>query len=299
MRRKLVKQAGKAYTVTLPISWIREKGLDAGDEIELLEQESRLILSTNQKTVGKKLEFSIQGFPVGMRYRYLTAAYTLGADEALIKVDLNKIPDMDELMGYTVIDQKDDIIHVQDIGGNSNEDLDLIFKRLFQILLRYFEKARDDITGKQEMSKERIRYFDGEINKLTFYLQRAVMKKTMTSSIEGKLLFAYSYVLEGIGDEILRMWRLTTESKIKVDKKLSDVFDIVFKGLELSFAMYYRFSEKVSKDLVKTKGNFRKIAYPIMERGQMPSRIIMHLNKIFDDAYGMNDLAMMREFNNR
>ena len=299
MKRKLVKQGGKAYTVTLPISWIRERGLEAGDEIDVFEQESRLILSSNRGVKNKTLSFSIQNFTLGMRYNYLTAAYLLGVDELFIDVDEDKIPEMNEVMGYTILDQKGSTIHVHDIGGNTREDLEVIFKRVFQILIRYFIQAKDDIVGKQTTSASAIRRYDHEINKLTFFLQRAVMKKTMSSSVDGKLLFAYSYALEKIGDEILRMWKLVSESKPEIDENLQKVFDLVSQGLELSFAVYYRFSDKNVKSLSDLKIKFKKKAFSLFGNDEISSRLLMHLTKIFDDSYDLTNLAIMREFNKK
>ena len=35
MKRKIIKQAGQAYTVTLPINWVRSFALDTKTEIDI------------------------------------------------------------------------------------------------------------------------------------------------------------------------------------------------------------------------------------------------------------------------
>ena len=59
MRRKLVKQGVNALTVTLPAKWIEKKGLKAGDEIDVVEEENKIeIYSDTLKEVKKKNNLS-------------------------------------------------------------------------------------------------------------------------------------------------------------------------------------------------------------------------------------------------
>ena len=48
MRRKIIKQGLGGYTVSLPISWVREQGLKARDDILIEEQKGNLIISASE-----------------------------------------------------------------------------------------------------------------------------------------------------------------------------------------------------------------------------------------------------------
>ncbi|MGM5480341.1 MAG: AbrB/MazE/SpoVT family DNA-binding domain-containing protein [Nanobdellota archaeon] len=296
MKRKIVKQAGKAYTITLPISWVRERGLDAGDEIELIAQERNLLLETKQTTTQSKRTLSTKGLPLATKYSFIAATYARGIDELTVKTDDSTFPNINEYLGYVVIGQSNNIFTIQDINTSINEDLDLIFKRTFQIILKYFTQASNDICGKQESNYTKIRNIDSEINKLSFFLQRAVMKKNISSSAQGKIYFAYSYALEKIGDEILRLWRLMTEEKVVVDDNLKEIFSLVEKTLNKSFSLYYCFDIKLLKELRVLKEQFRTKAFSSFSKNRSYSLMLLYLTKIFDDSYDLTHLSLMHHF---
>ena len=297
MKRKIVKQAGSAHTITLPIHWVRERNLDAGDEIDILEREKDLLIQTDNSVKTVKQEISVVNFPLGTRHAYIAAAYCRGIDEIDLTIDKNVFPDLAEYLGYVIVDHKNNKMKIQDMNANIHEDIDIIFKRTFQIILRYFNQATTDISGEQKSNIEQIRNFDREINKLAFFLQRSVMKKTMESSSKGKLLFAFSYALEKIGDEILRMWRLTTERKVVVTKDIEELFTIVNDVLQESFSLYYRFDINTIFRLKKLKENYRSKAYPLFDGDGSTSMLLMFLTRIFDDCYDLTHLSLMKEFN--
>lgn len=297
MKRKLVKQAGKALTLTLPIDWLRERNLQAGDELELIKRDRSLLITTDHVVAPKKLSISLKGVPFGTRYAFLAAAYARGIDELTIDTDKGVYPDLGEYLGYVVLDQSDTKLVIHDMNAGISEDIDLIFKRTFQIIMRYFDSATKHLAGDGEVvSMERIRDFDREINKLALFLQRAVMKKTMPSSTQGKLLFAYSYALERIGDEILRLWRLAVQEDIHISKEVQELFPLVANMLNKSFALYYRFNEKNIHELRRLKTKFREQAYPLFKKDANMSRFLMHLCNIFEETYDLKHLALMKEF---
>ena len=57
MKRRIIKQGNNSYTLTLPISWIKENHLRGGDEIEIDEEDSKLIISLSKDQ--RKVEISL------------------------------------------------------------------------------------------------------------------------------------------------------------------------------------------------------------------------------------------------
>ena len=45
MRRRIIKQGNNSFRSTVPIKWIKENNLEAGDEIEVFEEDNQLIIS--------------------------------------------------------------------------------------------------------------------------------------------------------------------------------------------------------------------------------------------------------------
>ena len=59
MKRKLIPQKS-AFTITLPIDWIRDRNLKPADEIELIEEGNNLVLSTDKKASQDKIELNLE-----------------------------------------------------------------------------------------------------------------------------------------------------------------------------------------------------------------------------------------------
>ena len=49
MRRRIIKQGNNSFTSTVPIKWIKENNLEAGDEIEVFEEDNQLIISESAR----------------------------------------------------------------------------------------------------------------------------------------------------------------------------------------------------------------------------------------------------------
>ena len=48
MKRKIIKQGHNTLTVTLPSEWVKKLNLNAGDEIDLVEDNSSLVINGKQ-----------------------------------------------------------------------------------------------------------------------------------------------------------------------------------------------------------------------------------------------------------
>jgi len=44
MKRKIIKQGHNTLTITLPSEWVKKLNLNAGDEIEVYERDSGLVI---------------------------------------------------------------------------------------------------------------------------------------------------------------------------------------------------------------------------------------------------------------
>jgi len=298
MKRKLVKQAGQAVTITLPIQWIREHNLKAGDEIDIQENEKNLILQTENKTSQGKVTIDGRNFKrIRMTYHFLNAAYTKGIDEVTF-LSKKCFIDLQQQMGYAVIQQKGEEHTMQDISGTATEKIDDIFKRVFQMVITNYEKAMKDIFNEQKENHESIRQSDVEINKFTNFLERAIMKQTYADAATGKILFAFAFSLERIGDTILRLWRPIINYKsarqwVKNNKEAKELSTTTQTMLEKAFLLYYNPTAKVIEETIQLREKAREQGKTLLEKGKAVE-FVMHTLKIAEDAYDLTQLSLMK-----
>ena len=295
MKRKLVRQASQAVTITLPIEWVRTNNLKPGDEIDVQQHEKDLILASGKKTVGGSIKVKTTASPRKMRFIYINAAYAKGIDEIELELNKEAYPELDQEIGYAVVSQKDKKYTIRDVSGVSSEDLDEIFKRVFQMIIKFYDSAIEDIFGESKETYDTVSKMDHEINKFSLFLQRSIMKQSYPDPGLGKILFAYSFALEKIGDEILRLWRTNIQNKVKKDDKVKELVLLSKEGLAKAFAIYYQTSDEKIKESIKVREEIRRKSIQLLNINPDTAKFIMQAVKIAEDSYDLLHLSLMKK----
>lgn len=298
MRRKIIKQANQAYTLTLPISWIRDNNLDKKDsEVDVAIQNKSLIISNTGKVALKKAKLHIENPDGRALWSKFNALYAKGIDE--IEVSTNKesssliMSAISENMGYALVSQNKNQYIIRDIGGTNYSDLDEIFKRVFQMVLMFYDSAILDIFGEQKETRESLSKRDAEINKFCLYLQRAINKMSYADPVKGRILFTYSFMLEKMADEILRLWRTNIEQNIKKTKEVREIIDISRQGIDSIFDFYYTFNPEISLKIHNLKEKARKLTSSMSKIDAPTSRFLHYALQLVEDAADLTHLNLM------
>lgn len=297
-KRKVIKQANQAYTITLPIEWVRANNITGDSEIEVTPSEKSLILSHSGKTEMKKAKVDFSNLNSRSISRSINALYARGVDE--IEITSNKdigpelLKSMNQTIGFALVSQSGDKYIVKDIGGGNFENLEEIFKRVFQMILSFYDSAIKDIFGKEEEKLENLSVRDIEINKFCIFLQRAINKKSYPDPINGRVLFTYSFELERIGDEIQRLWRTNIKYKIKKTAKLKEIAELSLEGLSMAFDFYYRFNPAMAEKITNMREDVREQSLSLLKIDAHTARFARHIVKIIEDATDLSHLTIMR-----
>jgi len=296
MKRKLIKQANQAYTITLPIEWIRKNGLTGKEEIDLEVAEKSIIITTlAQKTI-QKTKLDAANISNRALYQNISALYVKGIDEIEITakneiLNLNEI--MSNLIGFAIISQKNNIYVIKDLNFGNYPDLDEIFKRVFQMILLFLESAINDVFSKQEEKLDSLKARDIEVNKFCLYLQRSINKKSYPDIIKGRALFTYSFELEKISDEIERFWRTNIKYHPEKKEDIKKIAELVLNGLEKAFDGLYGIDKKASEDIYALREKIREKSMQIKTKDANTIRMIRHLVKIVEEAADLNPLTLL------
>ena len=299
VRRKIIKQANQAYTLTLPINWIRENNLNKKDsEVDVSVQDKSLTVTNTGGISIKKFKFSLDNTNERALWTRFNALYAKGIDE--IEISSNKeissiiIESITQTLGYALVSQSKGIYVVKDIGGSNYSNIDEIFKRVFQMVLMFYDSAIEDIFGKEKETRESLSKRDEEINKFCLYLQRAINKMSYSDPVQGRILFTYSFALEKIGDEILRLWRTNIEQDIKKNDKIREIVNISRQGLDLVFDFYYSFNSEIGNKIHVLKDRARKLALSLDKIDGSTSRFIHYVLQIIEDSADLSHLNLMK-----
>ncbi len=296
MKRKVIKQADQAFTITLPIDWVRKNNIDKNSEVNVDIIEKSLIINSNNPISGGSIKVDFTGLHQRNIYRHIIALYTKGIDEIEIISDKDISPlimkTLNSLIGYGLISHKKDSYVIKEFGSSAYQNLDEIFKRVFQMILLFYEAAIKDIFGEEKETIDNLLARDLEVNKFCFYLQRAINKMSYQDPINGRILFTYSYVLEKISDEIERLWRLNIQHKPKKSKEIRELIELSKEGLSKAFNIYYQFNSSKLDDIYVIREKVREKSM-LKRIDPDTSRFIRHIVKIVEEAADLNHLTLM------
>ncbi|MEK6825193.1 MAG: AbrB/MazE/SpoVT family DNA-binding domain-containing protein [Nanoarchaeota archaeon] len=299
MKRKVITQAGgQAYTITLPIDWIRKNGISEKSELDLTDEGKSIIIRSQNNPIEAKALLNVEDWTERTLYVHLSALYARGIDEIIItsKKDISKgiTKSIAHLIGFALVSQQGSTYVIKDISGVNYPHLDEIFKRIFQMILLFYDAAAQDIFGKQQGTLEDLKARDIEVNKFCLYLERAINRMAYAETINGRIIFTYSFMLEKISDEIERLWRANIKYKVKKTKLLKEMIELSKEGLSKAFDLYYQFNSKDINEIYALRDKVREMSFSLSKIDGVTTRFAHHIVKIIEDAADLNHLTSMR-----
>lgn len=241
--RKVQLSGGTTYTVSLPKSWAREYGVEAGSLLHLRpEGDGTLVVdATDEDSHERTTRIDVSTYDVAEIREAVVAAYMIGFDQVTL-VDRNGYTDearrgvttvVGDLMGVTVEEMPDTRLVVRSLLDGSQMS---VRKSAIQLRLVTLAMQRDAATAIIEDDlhlAERVIERDTEADKifalLTRYFRQAmvdlqVLKQLDTSRPD---LFEYYYVarqFERIADHAEKVATIATNRPGPLDEKSMEAY---------------------------------------------------------------------------
>jgi len=292
MRRKIIQQAKQAYTITLPIEWVKSSKLKVGDEIEMISSGKDLIIKTDNKQFGGEITIDATNMNTRILYNYLNAAYSGGFDQVEVIYPNMEMLDLNQMIGFAVVNQKKDSCTIKDISGSTFENLDDIFKQVFQTVISFYEFAIEDISNEKKGTTSSIRKKDDDINKYTLFLERSMIKKGSTDSVMRKIMFTYAFELEKIGDNIFRIWDSEVLEE-KTDKTTIELLILSRQCCEKAFAVFYQTSPEKIKEILSLRDTVKTKTEQALKKHKNSRKAIIYALSIVEDCVDLTHLSLM------
>ena len=297
-KRKVIKQANQAYTITLPIEWVRQNGIDKDSEVEVSLADKSLIISNVGRVEIKKKTVNVTGLEKRTMTRIIQAIYAKGIDELELiskeEISSEIVRCLRDTIGFALVSHSGDRYVIKDVGGGNYSDLDEIFKRVFKMILLFYDSAVEDVFGKEKEDMTSVDSRDSEINKFCLYLERAISRMSYPDPINGRVLFAYSFCLEKIGDEIHRLWRTNIKYKVKKTPALKELVELSNEGLSKAFEFYYQFNPASAEKVYAIRESVRAKSLLLLKVDSHTMRFVRHAVKIVEDAADFSQLTLMK-----
>jgi phosphate uptake regulator len=180
MQRKLVQIGQHTLMAAIPSSWVKKHGLRKGDLVEFTEFENKLVVTANAEVYERKSSIHIPSPKIEIVWRMLQPTYTSGYDEVHITFDdpkvLTKIEEsMPQLIGFEIVEVKEDSITIKSISAQLDEELPVVLVRAWNVALTMMTTYRESMSKRSRLPE--IHTLEFTMNKYTMFLKR-VMNRT-------------------------------------------------------------------------------------------------------------------------
>lgn len=332
MKRKIIKQGHSTLTITLPTEWIKKLNLKAGDEIDVVEKDSSLLINGQEKIKEKSTTIDITNFTIPLLWRFFQAAYRSGNDEIKIMFDSNKkeyedayhfyttqfdysklgerVPSrpaiamiqgvVDRFIGMGIIETGKDYCVVREMGEPTIKEFDNSLRRIFLVIQQMFDRIVEAISkdefGETSLCKE-IHTIDLNVDRFVDYCCR-ILNKLSASFPDSKkmLLFSTLFILELVGDEFKYIGKHLALSK-KSLKDTLPLIEMVRSHFDLYYHLFYKFNRETAIKFGENDFNVYDEHAKVKETAKGESKSISrHLMMISKFTLALSELRIEMEF---
>jgi hypothetical protein len=264
MRRKIIKQGVGGNTIFLPIKWVRENNLKAGDDIEVYENEKDLIISGKGKsTKTKEIKFTDKVNKAHLR-SIIASTYKAGYTEInlLFKQsppvqDLNNI--VNTFTGLEIISSNNHTVIIHSFLSEGKELIDSLIVKMFQNinqLAKQIDKEWADINLKEINS----------IVKVTVLKLRDHCLRSIHSTKYGGD-YSYDYydlvtMIEKLGGELLYLSRYISNNNPTNKGLIKDILNLLNLLYNAYLKKNYDYSTRLWNEIRKINPLFNETNLP-------------------------------------
>lgn len=213
--------------VSLPSKWAKAFHVEAGDDVELVEQGKNLTITTQKGLHLAKVSVDLTKTDHLLK-RLVAAQYLKGCDEIEVRFDtLEKSriiqKRVDELIGVEVIEQGKDYLLLKDFSGTQENTFDSILRRILH-LLRFM--SDESLRAFQEKETDLAYVADAEasINKFTDYCFRLLNKKQYPDHARIPCLYTTLFLLELLADEYTHLITYAAQHTMKLSPDFLKIY---------------------------------------------------------------------------
>lgn len=281
MKRRIIKQGHNTLTITLPSKWVKQYNLKPGNEIDLIEKENGLFISTEKNGEFLKTEIDISGLDIPIIWKYMMSIYREGYDEIKVyfdpekklespykyfakhkldrkylKEDIKKTPleffheMMNRFIGYEIVNYGKDFVLIKEMSEPTSKEFDNSMRRIFLLIEQMGEEICENLKEQNIKNLNHIHDIDINLDKFHDYCIRILNKIGNKSLKKTSILISILFFLELIGDEFKSIsHHLIFDFKKGNYKNIKEIIESIKKELDLFYELYYKFDKEKIKEM--------------------------------------------------
>lgn len=330
MKRRVIKQGHNTLTITLPSKWVKDLNINAGDEIEMIEKEKGILLSS-EKHLGeiKKTEFNISDMDIPTIWKHFMSAYREGYDQ--LKVNFNPKLESESpykfmtqhrfdpnyrkefgkrnitsaiqgfanrFIGFEIVEHSKDFVIIKDMGAPTYKEFENSLRRVFLLFQQMAEETLDSIEKGNSSGLIGIHDIDINLDKFHDYCIRVLNKIGCNNGKKMHLLFSTLYLLEMAGDEFKNIAiHLTNDFNNSKFENIKKMVEYIKEQIENYYTLFYKFDPKTVKSISELDQKiYLEVPTMYKKTNEDEKEIFHHLRMISKYINSLTELRIEMEY---
>ncbi len=210
MKRRVIQIAGSTQLVSLPRKWAIKQGIQKGDEIDVVEDGDKIVISTNKVLEVKKVQLDVKKID-NLLIRMLSAYYKAGYDEVELRFNgtfpTERIADelKKHMPGFEILDQTKSHCLIKSISEEHVVEFEASLRRVFLITITMAKNMLETLKNPKENDPKQFLVLEQTNNRFTNFCERLLNKHGLDSYKNSNLIYTIVWELEKVADELKYM----------------------------------------------------------------------------------------------
>lgn len=188
MKRKLIKQGRAGHTIYLPKKWVEKKGLNNGDEIDLIETDTGLVVGSHIKE-NKEITIELNETNRTDLRTILTHVYRVGYNKITItnigEKEYKKIKKVTNelLLGFEITDKQVDKCSIENLSEPREQKYEVLLRRIFLIIKETQDLVIKDFERNEFFNLKEVEGLRKQQDKFILFCKRVLIKEKYERNI--------------------------------------------------------------------------------------------------------------------
>lgn len=218
MRRKTIQLAGKTLVVSLPASWCKARGIKKGQELEVSQVGTAIVVEPIRLERGHHVKADLSGLNASLVWHSIVSKYIGGAGEIEAVFGTSPVVDprtgrrirpadavervVDELIGMEIIRQGKGSATIREVSSVAPEEYPNIMRRVWLTCLSMVEEGSSALASDDGESFSAAVRVEKNVNRLVLYALR-MLNRGVGCNVSSALADAHVLrCLEGFADAV-------------------------------------------------------------------------------------------------
>ena len=303
IKRSVIQIANSTQLISLPRKWSQKYGVKKGDELEIEENGSKLIISTEGAFSSQSIEINPPHLK-NITERYITTSFRAGIDDVQINFNVEENPELLEYVsktldgqtiGFEILRQEKNFFTIKDLAGTSSTSFENSLRRAFILLTSMVAESLEFIKNKDVHNLNDMYFRDRSINKFTNFCSRLLLKNGQFDTKNTAFYYHFIRSFEALADQYSLMCTYYAKKLTPVNKEVFEKYKEINSILLRFYEIFYKFDKKELNNLflrIREMENTTRELYSLKKTDPMISyylaSIIRRIKELVDSLIEFN-----------